>query len=116
MLAGTCTSEGLKDGKLTTGADGTAIFTGLCIDTQVGEVYYRITELSTKPGYSLLTGYAFEGNLTEQSVIDVSFTIVNQPEFTMPATGGRGYRIVIASLALIGLCAGAFFLFRRKEK
>ena len=116
VLAGTCTSEGLKDGKLTTGADGTAIFTGLCIDTQVGEVCYRITEVSTKPGYSLLTGYAFEGNLTERSEIDVSFTIVNQPEFTMPATGGRGYRIVIAGLALIGLCAGAFFLFRRKEK
>ena len=115
VYAGGCTSEGLDDGKLATGEDGVAAYTGLCIDTQLGEVYYRITELETKSGYSLLPGYAFEGTLSEDSEIDVPITVVNQPEFTMPATGGKGYTAMIAIAAAILTAAGAVWMIHRKS-
>ena len=114
--AGCCTSEGLEDGKLTTGEDGVAVFSGLCIDTQMGEVYYRITEVSTLPGYSLLSDYAFEGTLSEESEIDVSLTVVNLPEFTMPSTGGNGFTAVAVILFLSGLLAGGLYLLCRKKQ
>ena len=113
---GYCTSDGLQDGKLTTDENGYAVFSGLCIDTELSEVRYRITEVSTKPGYSLLAGYVFEGNLAEESEIDRSFTVVNQPEFSMPSTGGRGYKLAIAILTLTGIGVGAIFLLRKKKK
>jgi len=100
---------------LTTGADGYATFTGLCPDTQVGDILYRITEVSTKPGYSLLTGYAFEGALSEQSDLDVSFTVVNQPEFTLPSTGGSGFTVLSALAAVLGIAAGTILLLCKKK-
>jgi hypothetical protein len=114
--AGCCTGDGLEDGKLTTGEDGVAVFSGLCIDTQMGEVYYRITEVSTVPGYSLLSDYAFEGTLSEESEIDVSLTVVNLPEFTMPSTGGNGFTAVAVILLLSGLLAGGLYLLCRKKQ
>ena len=114
--AGCCTGDGLEDGKLTTDEDGIAVFSGLCIDTQMGEVYYRITEVSTVPGYSLLSDYAFEGTLSEESEIDVSLTVVNLPEFTMPSTGGNGFTAVAVILLLSGLLAGGLYLLCKKKQ
>lgn len=117
VLAGCCTSRGLAAGSLTTAADGYAVFSGLCIDTQMGEVKYRITETATKNGYSLLPGYAFEGSLSEESEIEVSFTVVNQPVFKIPATGSDGFTSMIIGLALVAVVGViAFFIIRRKEK
>ena len=110
VLAGFCTSQGLDNGTLTTGTDGFAVFSGLCIDTQLGEVMYRITETATKNGYSLLAGYAFEGSLSEESEIEVSFTVVNQPNYKMPATGGEGFVPMIIGLALAGLVGAIGFV------
>ena len=114
VIAGYCTSDGLDEGKLTTGEDGIVAYTGLCIDTQLGEVRYRITELETKSGYMLLPGYAFEGTLSEDGETDESFTVVNQPEFRMPATGGKGYTALMAIAAAILTAAGAVWLIHRK--
>ena len=117
VLAGFCTSQGLDNGTLTTGTDGFAVFSGLCIDTQLGEVMYRITETATKNGYSLLAGYAFEGSLSEESEIEVSFTVVNQPNYKMPATGGEGFVPMIIGLALAGLVGAiGFVVIRRKAR
>ena len=117
VLAGFCTSQGLDNGTLTTGPDGFAVFSGLCIDTQLGEVMYRITETATKNGYSLLAGYAFEGSLSEESEIEVSFTVVNQPNYKMPATGGEGFVPMIIGLALAGLVGAiGFVVIRRKVR
>ena len=117
VLAGFCTSQGLDNGTLTTGTDGFAVFSGLCIDTQLGEVMYRITETATKNGYSLLAGYAFEGSLSEESEIEVSFTVVNQPNYKMPATGGEGFVPMIIGLALAGLVGAiGFVVIRRKVR
>ena len=114
VAAGYCTSDGLDEGKLITDEDGIAAYTGLYIDTQIGEVQYRITEIATKNGYMLLPGYAFKGTLSEKEEIDVSFTVVNQPEFKMPATGGTGYTALIAIAAAILTAAGAVWLIHRK--
>ena len=114
--AGCCTSGGLEEGKLTTGEDGVAVFSGLCIDTLLSEVQYRITEVSTVPGYSLLAGYAFEGTLSEEGEIDVSLTVVNLPEFAMPSTGGNGFTAVAVILLLSGLLAGGLYLLCRKKQ
>ena len=114
---GYCTSNGLDAGKLTTSIRGQALFTGLCIDTQLGEVLYRVTEVSTVSGYSLLADYAFEGSLSEDEEIDVSFTVVNQPEFQLPATGGEGFTSMIIGLIVV-LVVGviAVIIIRVKEK
>lgn len=117
VLAGYCTSQGLDSGTLTTASDGYAVFSGLCSNTQMGEVMYRVTETATKNGYSLLPGYAFEGSLSEDSEIEISFTVVNQPDFKMPATGGEGFTPLIIGLALVGLVGAiAFIVIRRKVR
>ena len=117
VLAGYCTSQGLAAGSLTTASDGYAVFSGLCIDTQMGEVKYRITETATRNGYSLLPSYAFEGSLFEESEIEVSFTVVNQPVFKIPATGSDGFTSMIIGLALVGLVGAiALIVIRRKAR
>lgn len=103
VIAGGCTSEGLNNGKLTTGSDGKAEFTGLCIDTQLGKVLYRLTEVSTKPGYNLLTEPAFEGSLPLDGQTEVSLTIVNTPTFKMPATGGGGFAATVSAMSITGI-------------
>lgn len=117
VLAGYCTSDGLNQGKLVTGDDGHAVFTGLCIDTQLGEVRYRVTETATKNGYNLLPDCAFDGSLSEDEEIEVSFTVVNQPEFKMPATGGGGFIGTAIAVALAGIAAGAmlFVMIKRRK-
>ena len=116
VRAGCCTSEGLDQGSLVTGEDGYAVFTGLCIDTQLGEVLYRVTETATKNGYSLLPGYAFNDSLSENTDIEVSFTVVNQPEFKMPATGGSGFTDMMIAVAFAGLAAAAKLLMMKKRR
>lgn len=116
VRAGCCTSEGLDQGSLVTGEDGYAVFTGLCIDTQLGEVLYRVTETATKNGYSLLPGYAFNDSLSENTDIEVSFTVVNQPEFKMPATGGSGFTGMMIAVAFAGLAAAAMLLMMKKRR
>ncbi|MBQ1616689.1 MAG: hypothetical protein II086_05475, partial [Ruminococcus sp.] len=93
-----------------------AVFTGLCIDTQLGEVRYRVTETATKNGYSLLADYAFNGTLSEDAEIEVSFTVVNQPEFKMPATGGSGFVGTAVAVSLAGIAAAALFLALTKKR
>ena len=103
VIAGSCTSEGLNNGRLTTGSDGKAEFTGLCIDTQLGKVLYRLTEVSTKPGYNLLTEPAFEGSLPLDGETEVSLKIVNTPTFKMPATGGSGFAATVSAMSIAGI-------------
>ena len=51
---GYCTSEGLTDGIVSSGADGNVVFTGLALSTASnGNVKYRLTEVKTQNGSTL---------------------------------------------------------------
>ena len=116
ITPGGCTSAGLSDGKLTTGSDGLAAFTGLCLETDSGPVFYRLTETATKPGYSLLAEPAYEGPLPEGETHDVTLTAVNMPEFQMPMTGSDGFAGAGIGLGLCLLASVLLLLFLPKKR
>ena len=116
VIIGGCTTDGLNNGRLTTGADGKAEYTGLCIDTQLGTVLYRLTEVSTKEGYNLLSEPAFEGSLNPEETTEVELTVVNTPVFKMPATGGSGFSGTVMAMSLAGLAAAALLFALTKKK
>ena len=114
---GGCTSAGLTDSVLVTGEDGTALFSGLSISIGDNHIYYRLTETAVPEGYTLLPEPAFEGELPQDGSRDISFTVVNAPQFTLPFTGNIGFTTVTFGLLLteLALCA-AVFLFRKKKQ
>ena len=116
MTPGGCTSPGLNGGRLVTGSDGLAAFTGLCVETDSGPVLYRLTETATRPGYSLLAGPAFEGPLPEGEAYDVTLNAVNMPEFQMPMTGGKGFGLTAVAVFAALLFAALSILLWKKKK
>lgn len=91
VFVGGCTSERLENGLLETGEDGIVSFTGLCRSNAMGAVKYRLTETATAERYLLLTEPAFEDYLPATGETDISLTVVNVPEFTIPETGKNGF-------------------------
>ena len=116
VKAGFCTSEGLTNGRLTTDADGIAVYSGLCVDTQLGTVLYRLTEVSTVDGYNLLAEPVFVGSIQPDQELELSFTVVNTPTFKMPATGGSGFLLYTVSLAAAGAAVFFMLVFRKKRR
>lgn len=116
VSVGGCTSKGLKDGILTTDKEGIAVFTGLRISTQTGSICYRLTETETQANYQLLTGPAFEGELSAGDEIDVEITVVNNHNYELPATGSAGFPLVSLGVALAGLAALTVVISLRKKK
>lgn len=113
---GGCTSEGLGDGMLITGADGIAIFNGL----RAGDgVLYRVTEIATVNGYVLLTEPVEIGTLPRESeestLYDVSVTVSNSPTYLLPMTGGTGLWPVL-SAGFAAACMGLFLIVISKNK
>ena len=113
---GGCTSDGLSDGTLITGADGIAIFNGL----RAGDgVLYRVTEIATVNGYVLLTEAVELGTLPRESeestIYDVSVTVSNAPTYLLPMTGGTGLWPVL-SAGFAAACMGLFLISVSKNK
>ena len=106
---GTCTSEGLEDGKLTSDKDGVVRFTGLYPGS-----LYRVTETKAPNGYQLLTEPVHEGSIQVGKEYFVQLTVVNAPVFEPPMTGSTGsrwqtgFQIVGASVLLAFLLYIAF--------
>ena len=113
---GGCTSEGLSDGMLITGADGIAVFGGLRADKNV---HYRITENATVNGYVLLTEPVEIGTLPRENednpIYDVSVTVNNSPTYLLPMTGGTGLWPVL-SAGFAAACMGLFLIIISKNK
>lgn len=113
---GGCTSEGLSDGMLITGADGIAVFGGLRADKNV---HYRITENATVNGYVLLTEPVEIGTLPRENednpIYDVSVTVNNSPTYLLPMTGGTGLWPVL-SAGFAAACMGLFLIAISKNK
>ena len=91
VTEGTCTAEGLTDGKLTSGADGVVRFTGLYSGS-----LYRVTEVKAPKGYQLLTEPVYEGSIRKDDGNFIRLTVVNAPVFELPMTGSAGYTAMTA--------------------
>lgn len=91
VTEGTCTAEGLTDGKLTSGADGVVRFTGLYSGS-----LYRVTEVKAPKGYQLLTEPVYEGSIQKDDGNFIRLTVVNAPVFELPMTGSAGYTAMTA--------------------
>ena len=91
VTEGTCTAEGLTDGKLTSGADGVVRFTGLYSGS-----LYRVTETKAPKGYQLLTEPVYEGGIRKDDGNFIRLTVVNAPVFELPMTGSTGYTAMTA--------------------
>ena len=113
---GGCTSEGLSDGMLITGADGIAVFGGLRADKNL---HYRITENATVNGYVLLTEPVELGSLPRENednpIYDVSVTVNSSPTYLLPMTGGTGLRPAL-SVGFAAACMGLFLISISKTK
>ena len=110
VTEGTCTAEGLTDGKLTSGADGVVRFTGLYSGS-----LYRVTEVKAPKGYQLLTEPVYEGSIRKDDGNFIRLTVVNAPVFELPMTGSTGYTAMTAIQVGTGV-ALLFILIRLAKK
>lgn len=110
VTEGTCATEGLADGKLTSGADGVVRFTGLYSGS-----LYRVTEVKAPKGYQLLTEPVYEGSIQKDDGNFIRLTVVNAPVFELPMTGSTGYTAMTAIQVGTGV-ALLFILIRLAKK
>ena len=110
VTEGTCATEGLTDGKLTSGADGVVRFTGLYSGS-----LYRVTEVKAPKGYQLLTEPVYEGSIQKDDGNFIRLTVVNAPVFELPMTGSTGYTAMTAIQVGTGV-ALLFILIRLAKK
>ena len=110
VTEGTCTAEGLTDGKLTSGADGEVRFTGLYSGS-----LYRVTETKAPKGYQLLTELVYEGSIQKDDGNFIRLTVVNAPVFELPMTGSTGYTAMTAIQVGTGIVL-LFILIRLAKK
>lgn len=110
VTEGTCTAEGLTDGKLTSGADGVVRFTGLYSGS-----LYRVTETKAPKGYQLLTEPVYEGSIRKDDGNFIRLTVVNAPVFELPMTGSTGYTAMTAIQVGTGVVL-LFILIRLAKK
>lgn len=112
---GFCTSEGLREGKLTTGSSGLAVFEGLAAN---GKVQYRLTETRAPAGYSLLPKPVLVGTLPagDGSVYDVRLTATDSQVSGLPMTGGSGSLPVALGVFLAGAALCGLFACRKNHQ
>ena len=111
VLEGTCTSAGLKDGKLVSDETGLVEFTGLH-----PERLYRLTETAAPDGYQLLADTAYEGGLPADTELTIQLTVVNVPTFELPKTGSKSMLLMPVSLALAAALCGAILVIGKRKK
>ena len=109
---GTCSSEGLTDGRLISDKTGLVEFTGLH-----PERLYRLTETAAPDGFQLLADTAYEGGLPDDKEYTVDLTVVNVRTYELPETGSKS--LVLMPIALIlacGLCGAILLVIKRKKQ
>ena len=113
VTLGGCTSTALKDGILSTGKDGIARFTGLQVTNARTPIRYRLTEIQTKGGQTLLT-VPIEIELPpmdeSEGPIVLQYTAVNNSIFELPKSGGYGYFFTVLGAFFIGCAVWVGFL------
>ena len=121
IVPGSCISGSLgADGTLTTDSSGIALFEGLRVFTAEGKaILYRVTELQTFNGSSLMPDHIWEGDLSTQKdgaeKFEVVLGVVNSSVLEMPRTGSNS-AIVLSLLAPLFAAAGVTLLITRRKK
>ncbi len=113
---GTCVGVD-ENGKITTGADGKAVFKELLV---IG-VQYRLTETEAPAGYQLLAEPIGVAELTanEEKNYEIYLDVVNVPIFQLPPTGANGnigFFVSIASIGSIASIFGLYMLLRKRNR
>lgn len=110
---GICTSTNLVNGCLSTGTSGSVLFSGLRLDC-----FYRLTEVRTENGKTLLSEPVFQGRLDEQVSDELAITVINSDVFLLPATGCEdiNYAALGLPIAAISLCLSVLRCKRRKSQ
>lgn len=114
LTPGTSSTPNIVDGALTTDAGGVIRFEGLRTDSQTGRVRYRLTEIATTNGSTLLVGTAFDGYLPQNDAVDIQIRATNGAAFELPTSGSTELAVVqligaaLIVLALIGFSATSF--------
>jgi hypothetical protein len=108
---GSCTTTGVKDGKLVTGDNGLIEFAGL-----YPTLSYRLTETKAPDGYQLLSKPVFVGTLPADQDLSLGFTVTNIPVFKLPETGSNSLFLMLSGMLLCCIaCVGVVSLPRKKE-
>jgi len=122
IVPGSCTSANLaEDGTVLTDDNGIAVFDGLRVYTNAGElIQYRVTETKTLNGSSLMPGRIWEGNLANEKNGELQFEVVlkviNSPILELPETGSKALVLMPIGLILCAaVCMGALFVLKKKE-
>ena len=106
---GCCSNPDVKDGCLTSGADGMLVW-----DNLYPGLYYRVKEVKAPDGYNLLKKAAYEGKLTAED-FDITIRVINTRIFTLPETGSHTL-LTMPVWGMIFLCMGMAVLYSRKRR
>ena len=117
IIPGSCTSDSLgNDGTLLTDENGIACFEGLRVYTADGKaIHYRVTELQTLNGSSLMPDNIWEGTLDGDETFEVALGVVNSPNLELPKTGSQNARVLPILAALFTLAGVTLLITRRKK-
>ena len=99
-----------------TDADGAASFTDLPLyDSDKKPIRYRLTELQTRNGFSLMPDPVWEGTLDGNETFEVALSVVNSPNLELPKTGSQTARVMPLLAALFTLAGVTLLMTRRKK-
>lgn len=90
-------------------------------DVHQGDLRYRLTEIATRDGSTLMTTVLYDGSLPDVNgdteITDVKITAVNNRNFELPNSGGNGFPMAAVGVALmfISLLFAVCFI-RRSRK
>ena len=99
-----------------TDADGAASFTDLPLyDSDKKPIRYRLTELQTRNGFSLMPDPVWKGTLEGKDNFEIVLGIVNSPAMELPRTGGAGIMVFTVLAALCTVSGTALLIFRKRE-
>ena len=117
IIPGSCTSDSLgEDGTLLTDENGIACFEGLRVYTADGKaIRYRVTELQTLNGSSLMPDNIWEGTLDGNETFEVALGVVNSPNLELPKTGSLTAKALPILAALFTLAGVTLLMTRRKK-
>ena len=123
IIPGTSTCDALnEDGTIKSDSDGNAVITGLRVYTADGTpILYRVTELKTQDGNSLMPGPVWEDDLiiedNDRILYDVVLRVVNSPLLELPDTGSNGLALIPIDAAIcIAICIGCLLLLHKEKK